>query len=75
VPVIDRQGAKFYYQETGSGTPVVWIQGFATVYRPWEARFVGRNAQIEPVGRTPMSVRYTSRPAVRNARIALKNSA
>ena len=27
MPFIDRQGAKLYYHETGSGTPVVRISG------------------------------------------------
>jgi hypothetical protein len=27
--------------------------------------FAGRKGQIEPIGRTPMNVRYTSTPAVR----------
>ena len=36
MPFFDRQGAKLYYHETGSGTPVVWIQGVRR--RPWEAQ-------------------------------------
>jgi hypothetical protein len=29
----------------------------------------GRKGQIEPIGRTPMNVRYTSTPAVRSAKL------
>jgi len=38
MPFIDSEGAKLYYEETGSGTSVVWIQEFAADYRPWEAQ-------------------------------------
>ena len=65
IPFIDSQGAKLYCEETGSGTPVVWIQEFAQTTAPGKPRFAGRKGQIEPTGRTPMNVRYTSTPAIR----------
>ena len=39
-----RDGTRLYYEETGSGTPVIFVHEFAGDYRSWETqlRFFGR---------------------------------
>jgi len=36
MPYMDSAGVRLYYEETGSGDPVVWIHEFAADYRTWE---------------------------------------
>jgi hypothetical protein len=62
---VDNQGAKLYYEVTGSGTPVVGFRSSPQTTPLGKPMFAGRKGQIEPIGRTPMNLRYTSTPAVR----------
>jgi hypothetical protein len=43
---------------------------FAADYRPGKPRFADRKGQIEPIGRTPMSVRYRTDTGVAFAQTA-----
>jgi pimeloyl-ACP methyl ester carboxylesterase len=57
---------KLYYEEAGTGTPIVFVHEFATDHRGWEPqmRFFTRGAIRRPTCRpisTPMARR--SRPA------------
>ena len=36
----DADGVKLYYEETGSGTPIVFVHEFATDHRGWEPQMV-----------------------------------
>lgn len=38
MPFVDSKGVKLYYEETGSGDPIVWIHEFAADYRTWESQ-------------------------------------
>lgn len=38
MPFIDSDGVRLYAEETGSGTPVVWVHEFAADYRTWEGQ-------------------------------------
>jgi pimeloyl-ACP methyl ester carboxylesterase len=38
MPFIESSGTKLYYEETGSGGPVVFLHEFAADYRTWEAQ-------------------------------------
>jgi pimeloyl-ACP methyl ester carboxylesterase len=38
MPFIENSGTKLYYEETGSGGPVVFLHEFAADYRTWEAQ-------------------------------------
>lgn len=38
MPYIDSDGVRLYTEETGSGTPVVWVHEFAADYRTWEGQ-------------------------------------
>lgn len=38
MPFIDSSGIKLYYEETGSGDPVIFLHEFAADYRTWEAQ-------------------------------------
>jgi pimeloyl-ACP methyl ester carboxylesterase len=44
MPYADADGAKLYYEETGSGLPVIFVHEFAGDYRSWEpqVRFFSR---------------------------------
>jgi pimeloyl-ACP methyl ester carboxylesterase len=38
VPFVESSGTKLYYEETGSGDPIVFLHEFAADYRTWEAQ-------------------------------------
>lgn len=38
MPYIDSDGLRLYAEETGSGTPVVWVHELAADYRTWEGQ-------------------------------------
>jgi pimeloyl-ACP methyl ester carboxylesterase len=38
VPFVESSGTRLYYEETGSGDPVVFLHEFAADYRTWEAQ-------------------------------------
>lgn len=38
MPFVDSQGVKLFYEETGTGDPIIWIHEFAADYRTWEAQ-------------------------------------
>jgi pimeloyl-ACP methyl ester carboxylesterase len=38
VPFVESSGARLYYEETGSGDPIVFLHEFAADYRTWEAQ-------------------------------------
>ena len=44
MPFADAEGVKLYYEEAGSGTPIVFVHEFATDHRGWEPqmRFFAR---------------------------------
>ena len=44
MPHIQAEGAKLYYEEAGSGQPIVFVHEFADDYRSWEpqVRFFSR---------------------------------
>src|SRR5262245_47377040 len=44
MPHAEAQGARIYYEETGEGTPILFIHGFAGDYRSWhgQMRHCGR---------------------------------
>lgn len=74
-------GVKLYYEETGSGTPVVFVHEFAGDYRSWEpqVRFLSRryrcityNARGWPPSEVPDSLdRYTQDRARDDVRCVL----
>jgi pimeloyl-ACP methyl ester carboxylesterase len=51
---IDSQGVKLYCEETGSGTPIIWIHEFAADCRTWEA-------QMRRFGRDYRCITYNAR--------------
>src|SRR5579871_1429077 len=36
MPLVEREGVRLYYEETGRGDPIVWLHEFAADYRTWE---------------------------------------
>jgi pimeloyl-ACP methyl ester carboxylesterase len=38
VPFVEISGTKLYYEETGSGDPIVFLHEFGADYRTWEAQ-------------------------------------
>lgn len=38
MPYIDSDGVRLYAEDTGSGTPIVWVHEFAADYRTWEGQ-------------------------------------
>jgi pimeloyl-ACP methyl ester carboxylesterase len=38
VPFVESSGTRLYYEETGSGDPIVFLHEFAADYRTWEAQ-------------------------------------
>ena len=60
MPFVDNQGAKLYLR--GDRLEGLRSSGFRSSPQttPRKPRFAGRKGQIEPIGRTPMNVRYTS---------------
>ena len=38
MPFINSNGASLFYEETGTGVPIIWIHEFAADYRTWEAQ-------------------------------------
>lgn len=54
MPFIDSQGMKLYYEETGSGQPIIWIHEFAADYRTWEG-------QVRRFSRSYRCITYNAR--------------
>lgn len=38
MPYIDSGDIRLYYEETGSGDPIIWVHEFAADYRTWESQ-------------------------------------
>lgn len=61
MPSIDVAGVSLYYEQAGSGAPVVFSHGIPTDYRAW-------NAQVKEFSQRYLTVAYSRRYAAPNAR-------
>ncbi|MDA4136732.1 MAG: alpha/beta hydrolase [Thaumarchaeota archaeon] len=61
MPKIEVGGVSLYYEEKGSGEPVVFSHGIPTDYRAW-------NSQTEPFSKSYRTIAYSRRYASPNAR-------
>ncbi|MGP8124890.1 MAG: alpha/beta fold hydrolase [Nitrososphaerales archaeon] len=61
MPSVDVGGVSLYYEERGTGRPVVFVHGIPTDYRAW-------SAQIEPFSRSRRTVALSRRYAAPNVR-------
>jgi pimeloyl-ACP methyl ester carboxylesterase len=80
---IARDGTKLYYEETGKGTPLIFVHEFSGDYRSWEAqvRFFSRryrcitfNARGYPPSDVPKArARYSWRTSVDDIAVVLRH--
>src|SRR5450432_463493 len=70
-----RDGARLYFEETGSGTPIVFVHEFAGDYRSWEPqvrhfsrryRCITYNARGYPPSDVPADVERYSQASARD---------
>jgi pimeloyl-ACP methyl ester carboxylesterase len=61
MPVVDVGGVSLYYEQAGSGVPVVFSHGIPTDYRAW-------NAQVKDFSQRYLTVAYSRRYAAPNTR-------
>jgi len=61
MPSIDVDGVSLYYEEKGTGRPVVFVHGIPTDYRAW-------SAQMEPFSREHRAIALSRRYAAPNQR-------
>lgn len=61
MPTVDVGGVSLYYEQAGSGVPVVFSHGIPTDYRAW-------NAQVKALSQRYLTVAYSRRYASPNAR-------
>lgn len=61
MPTADADGVSLYYEERGSGDPVVFVHGIPTDYRAW-------GAQVEPFSRSYRMIALSRRYAAPNMR-------
>ncbi|HXF67440.1 MAG TPA: alpha/beta hydrolase [Burkholderiales bacterium] len=83
MPFADSKGVKLYYEETGRGTPVVFVHEFAGDIRSWEPqlRYFGRryrciafNARGYPPSDVPASVaQYSQRIAAEDIAAVMRH--
>jgi pimeloyl-ACP methyl ester carboxylesterase len=73
MPYIRSNGVRLYYEEAGTGTPIVFVHEFSGDLRSWEAqvrhfsrryRCVAFNARGYPPSEVPASAKYSHRLAV-----------
>ena len=52
MPHAQSEGARIYYEETGNGTPILFIHEFGGDYRSWDdqMRHFGRELALHPLG-------------------------
>lgn len=62
MPILDLEGVRLYYEEKGSGEPVVFSHGIPTDYRAW-------NLQSDELSNTYRTVCYSRRYAHPNVRM------
>ena len=69
-----RDGTRLYYEEAGSGTPVVFVHEYAGDYRTWEPQmrlFLARRIAASPTASAairPPTCRTTARATARTSR-------
>src|SRR5271155_2826027 len=61
MPVVDAGGVSLYYEQAGSGVPVVFSHGIPTDYRAWKA-------QVKDFSQRYLTVAYSRRYAAPNHR-------
>jgi pimeloyl-ACP methyl ester carboxylesterase len=61
MPTADAKGVSLYYEESGTGKPVVFVHGIPTDYRAWKA-------QMEPFSKSRRAISLSRRYASPNKR-------
>ncbi|MDA4114437.1 MAG: alpha/beta hydrolase [Thaumarchaeota archaeon] len=61
MPSVDVNGVSLYYEEAGTGEPIIFAHGIPTDYRAW-------SSQVEPFSRNRRVVSYSRRYAYPNKR-------
>ncbi len=60
-------GTNLYYEEAGTGTPVLFVHEFAGDYRTWEPQMRHSRASIAASPIASVAIRLPISPAIRRA--------